>query len=359
MATHPPRVLFVPASGPTGSGEYYRALNLARALRQLAPAFETHVLRARDADLCDDDGLQVHRLDATPARADRAVRDCIAALEPALAVFDGSGRTAQLRAVRRLGGRVAWISNRPGRRRRALARRRLRWIDLHVMLVRDAEHARLGPLERLRAALVPSAAQRFAGAILPPPEPLPEVLDRQLGDDATVFVSGGGGQLAADGTPVPDRFVEAAARFHAATGRPACVVLGPQYRGRPRRTPGVTMIDALPSGQLSTLLARARLVVAGAGNMLGNQVVAAGRPCVMTATGGHDQPARLAEYQRLGAVRATPLSVDALAAAAIELDVDGEARHALVDGLRRLGLQDDTRRVAGWLAEWAGASVAR
>ncbi len=349
MATHPPRVLFIPASGPTGSGEYYRALNLARALRQHAPGLEAHVLRARDADLRDDDGLQVHRLDATPARADRAVRDCIAALRPDLAVFDGSGRTAQLRAVRQLGGRVAWISNRPGRRRRALAWRRLRWIDLHVMLVREPVRARLGPLERVRAALVPSAEHRFAGAVLPPPDPLPDALADRLGDEVAVFVSGGGGQLDADGTPVPERFAEAAARFHAATGRAVCVVLGPQYRGDAPRQPGVTVIDALPTAQLSSLLATARLVVAGAGNMLSNQVVAAGRPCVMTATGGHDQPARLADYARRGAVRAAALSAEALATAAIELDGDAGARRSLVEGMGRLGLRDDTVRVAGWL----------
>ncbi|NKI33567.1 hypothetical protein HFP89_00120 [Wenzhouxiangella sp. XN79A] len=355
MVPSPLRVVFVPASGPTGSGEYYRALNLSRALRRIAPGLETHVLRARSAGVLDDEGLQVHPLDATPARADRAVRERLTALRPALAVFDGSGRTAQLRTVRRLGGRVAWISNRPGRRRRALAWRRLRWIDLHLMLVAEPDRARLGRFERLRAGRVPAAEQRFVGAIAPPAGALPDPLAARIAAQAAVFVSGGGGQVCADGTPVPDLFVAAAARYHAATGRPACVVLGPQYAGTPSAPSGVVLIDALPPEQLGALLAGAGLVVAGAGNMLSNQVVLAGRPCVMTATGGHDQPRRLAAYAARGAVQAAPLSATALADAAIALSEDAAARRALIDGLARLGLRNDTERVAGWLADLAGA----
>lgn len=344
------RVLFVPASGPTGSGEYYRALTLARALRARRPGLETHVLLNRSAEVSSDPGLVAHALSDTPARADREVRALIDELRPALAVFDGSGRSGQLRAVRRAGGRVAWISNRPGRRRRAFWPHRLHWIDLHLMLEPGAKAPGLGPIERLMARLAPGAEQRFASAIAPAPAALPEALQALGRSTPAVFVSGGGGQRAG-GRPVPEVFLEAAGRFRALTGHPTCVVLGPQYRGRATAPPGVELLQALSTEVLAALLKRARLVVAGAGYMLSTQVVLAARPCVMTATGGHDQPVRLARYANAGAVIPTALDAAAITAAAVGLFEDASQAAKLVEGLQGLGLRDDTARVAGWLME--------
>lgn len=362
MDPAPTRVLFVPASGPAGSGEYYRALSLAAALRRIEPTVETHVVRSRQARVDEAAGAIIHELDDTPARAGQAVQALIERLQPALAVFDGSGRTAQLRAVRRYGGRVAWVSNRPSRRRRALAWWRLRWIDLHLLLGAEAERGPLSAWDRWRARRCPSVRHRRARTILPQADeaasPLPETLQALLAEAPAVFVSGGGGHRMADGTPVPEVFLDAAERFHQATGRATLVILGPQYAGRRRPSGGaehgVLVLRALPTGQLGAVLGRAGLIVAGAGNMLSNQVLGAGRPCVMTATGGHDQPARLADYAARGAVRPSVLDADRLAEAAVELHRDSALQRALVDGLAGLGLDDDTERVATWFAELAG-----
>lgn len=362
MTPAPKRVLFVPASGPTGSGEYFRALSLAAALRRIAPTVETHVVRSGLARVDDSSGVILHPLENTPARAGHQMQVLIERLRPALAVFDGSGRAAQLRTVRRLGGRVAWVSNRPSRRRRALAWWRLRWIDLHLLLGAEAARGTLRGWDRWRARRYPAARHRFARAILPAATgravSLPDSIQSLLESAPAVFVSGGGGQHAPDGTPVPDLFASAAERFHQRTGRPALVVLGPQYAGA--RAPesggrsGITILGSLPSEQLGAVLGRAGLIVAGAGNMLSNQVVHAARPCVMTATGGHDQPARLADYAARGAVRPAVLDAEALAEAAAALHEDGALQRALVEGLAALDFEDDTERVATWLAELAG-----
>jgi hypothetical protein len=362
MTPAPKRVLFVPASGPTGSGEYFRALALAAALRRIAPAIETHVVRSGLARIDDSSGVIVHPLEDTPSRAGHEMLALIERLRPTLAVFDGSGRSAQLRAVRRLGGRVAWVSNRPSRRRRALAWWRLRWIDLHLLLGAEAAHASLRGWDRWRARRYPTTRHRFARAILPASNgqavSLPDSIRALLEPSPAVFVSGGGGQRTPDGTPVPDLFATAAERFHQRTGCPALVVLGPQYAGA-RVTEsggqsGVTILRSLPSEQLGVVLGRAGLIVAGAGNMLSNQVVHAARPCVMTATGSHDQPARLADYAARGAVHPAVLEAEALAEAAVALHEDGVLQGALVEGLAALDFEDDTERVANWLAELAG-----
>lgn len=349
MSRSAPRVLFVPASGRSGSGEVYRALALGRALGRIAPDAEIHLLLSREARISVDARVHVHWLDDTPARAGDQALAVIARIQPALAVFDGSGRTRQMAAVKRAGGRVVWISNRPGRRRRAFWPQRMRFIDLHLMIGQPPP--RPGPASRMLARLG-GVALRVARAVALPPGPLPDAIAPIAGARPAVFVAGGGGQLHR-GRPVTESFHDAAERFHAETGLPALVVYGPQHRGALRTGSTVPGIPALPPEALATLLAGALLVVCGAGNMLSNQVLLAGRPCVMTATGGHDQPARLARYAAAGAVLAAPLEVDALAAAAIRLAREAELGDRLIEGMRHMGLVDDSEMVAQSLLELA------
>lgn len=345
---HTDRVLFVPASGPTGSGEYYRAVNLAAALRRLRSDLETHVVVNDRASIRTDEDLVVHRLSDTPARAGREVERCLDALQPGLAVFDGSGRVRQMRTVRRRGGRVAWISDRPGRRRRAFSPRRLRHIDLHVVLDTADPAPQLGRFESILAHAWPRTHHRFASAVAPVPADLPAALQGLAADGPAVFVSGGGGHVV-DGRPVPELFVEAAIRFHRETGVPTCAVLGPQYRGALQATDGIHVVPELSTEQLSRLVESACLLVTGAGTLLSNQVILARRPAVMVATGGHDQPARLARYAALGAVRPARLDVHSMAEAAIDLVRRDGVIEALIEGQSRLGVRDDTDRIAAWL----------
>jgi len=335
-------ILFVPASGASGSGEAHRALALGHALRRIAPEVGIHLLLSRHAQITPDPNVQVHRLDDTPARAGDQALAVIDRLKPALAVFDGSGRTRQMAAVKRAGGQVVWISNRPGRRRRAFWPQRMRLIDLHLMIGQPPP--RPGPAARALARLA-AVELKTARAIAMPPGPLPIALEPMAEREPAVFVAGGGGQVHA-GRPVTEIFHDAAERFEAETGLPALVVYGPLHRGTPRDDSRVPGVPALSPDALAALLARARLVVAGAGNMLSNQALLAGRPCVMTATGGHDQPARLARYAAADAVLPAVLDADALAADAIRLARQPELSKRLMDGIRRLGLVDDTETVA-------------
>ncbi|GAB4173978.1 MAG: hypothetical protein Kow0020_09350 [Wenzhouxiangellaceae bacterium] len=341
-----PRALFVPASGASGSGEVYRALAIAQALRRIAPAVETHLLLSHQAQIEPDSHVRVHRLTDTPARAGDEVLAVIDRLHPALAVFDGSGRTRQMAAVRQRGGRVVWISNRPGRRRRAFWPQRMRHIDLHLMVGHPPP--RLGPFSRTLAR-IGGVQLTTARAIATPPGPLVAEIARIAEREPAVFVAGGGGQRQA-GRPVTEIFHDAAERFHQQTGCPAVVIYGPLHPGTPRTHSIVPSLPALPPAALAALLARASLVVSGAGNMLSNQVLLARKPCVMTATGGHDQPTRLARYAEIGAVLAAPLDAEALASGAIRLNRDAALREQLIQGMDRLGLVDDTAKVARILA---------
>ncbi|MDT8450484.1 MAG: hypothetical protein RQ847_09990 [Wenzhouxiangellaceae bacterium] len=355
MPPSAPRILFVPASGPSGSGEVFRALALAHALRRIDPESELHLLISRQARIAHDPVAHHHLLDDTPARAGDQAKAVIERLDPALAIFDGSGRTRQLGAVRRRGGRVVWVSNRPGRRRRAFWPQRMRFIDVHVMVGQPFPH--IGRLARA-LAYMHRVELITAGAITMPPGTLPPDLAEAVRLRPAVFVAGGGGQVHA-GRPVTEILHDAAERFQAETGRPAWVVYGPQHRGTPRPDSAVRTIPALPSETLAALLERAELVVVGAGNMLSNQALLAGRPCVMTATGGHDQPARLKRLAAAGAVVEAALDAGTLADAAIRLAQDRNRRKRLMEGVQRLALSDDTARVARMLSALAASRAIR
>src|SRR6476620_8075684 len=65
----PPRVLFVPVSGPHGAGELMRCLIVARELRRAEPRIESHFLVSRDAVFRDSVDFAVHDCDDSPTRS--------------------------------------------------------------------------------------------------------------------------------------------------------------------------------------------------------------------------------------------------------------------------------------------------
>ena len=337
------RVLFAPASGPVGTGEYYRCLCLARALIRREPSVEIHILLDRHARVTRDPAMIYHLLDATPARQRSRVETLIGQIRPALAVFDSTGRNVHFRKVKRFGGRNVWISNRPRKRAKGFRPRLMRWLDLHLMVDADHDRPHLGLIERLACRWFPDVGVEFVSAIVA--EPTPGDNDRESSRSApAVFVSGGGGYRF-NGKPVPEIFLQAAVTYQRQSQRPVVVVLGPQYEGSVPAVADVTVIPQLPTESLGALLNSAGLIVAGAGNMLCAQVLLAARPCVMTAVGGTDQPTRLAHYAKAGAVIAAVLDADALAEAALEIERDEALAAELTRAAAAIGLQNNTTRI--------------
>lgn len=339
------RVLFAPASGPGGSGEYYRCLALARAMADERPDTQIDFLLQRDARVERDERFTVHELSATPARAGEEVIRLIERLRPALAVFDCTGRVAQFRAAQRIGCRVAWISNRPRKRLKGFRPRQMRWTDLHVIVDSLSPEPRLRWYERAALKLFPRVDVELVRAIVPRPDAAalePWLAELGTERDFAVFVAGGGGYIRG-GRPVPEIFLDAARRFRRQSGLPTVALMGPQYRGEVAADAEVCVIASLPTAVLGALLGRARLAVIGAGNMLSEQALAAGVPLVITAVGGRDQPRRVARLGRAGRARAAQLDPTSLCEAAVAVLREGEAGTARGEEATEPG---QTQRVA-------------
>lgn len=343
-----PRILFAPASGPAGSGEYYRCLALARAMADRAPAARIDFLLSRKAGVERDQRFGYHEIPDTPARASGEALRVIEMLRPNLAVFDCTGRVRQFRALKKAGARVVWISDRPHKRLKGFRPRQLRWTDLHLVVevsgrlprLKWFERALLAAIGRCRAEAVPGiVAEPDRAALAPWQETLP-----QPGRPCAVFVAGGGGYVD-KGRPVPEILVDAAERLIDSADVEAVVVLGPQYRGALREHEHVRLIDSLPTAALGALLADARLAVTGAGSMLSAQVMAAGVAALMFPAGGNDQAKRIRDLARAGLVEGAPLEPEELAGRARMLLDSPERAARLVARQRALGVAGVTGRV--------------
>lgn len=349
-----PSALFVPVSGPGGSGEYYRCLALARALADRRPDITIHFLVRAGVALEGDERFHYHELEASPTRDTAGVVAVLDAVRPGLVLFDSAGRVAQFRRARRLGARVVWLSDRPNKRRKGFRWRMLGHLDLHLMGAPGRLDPALSRLERFKLRFFPRLATRFFSGIAPPPDGgRQRILHRALGleDKGYVIFAPGGGGYFQRGRPVPEILLEAAARVRTATGLECVMVMGPQYRGGVREHESVRVVSDLPTVDLTQLLHGARLAVIGAGSMMTAQTLSIGTPAVMVPAGGDDQPSRIADFSRRGLVTASPLTADDITHAAAGLANDPERRQKQVEAVRRAGIRNDVGEVAEVLYE--------
>lgn len=346
-------ILFVPASGPSGSGEYYRCLTLARMLQRKRPQAKIAFLLHRDAGVELDDRFVYHAVADTPARAVGAVSALLEKLRPGLVVFDSTGRVRHMRQARRQGAAVVWISTRPGKRFKAFRPHHMRQLDLHLV-IDTSSNRRLRLHEKLLGLFSPRTRVQLVGGIvdLPDRQLLSEKLEQSAGADRpyAVFVAGGGGYMC-QGRPVPDILVDAAARLARHSPVESIVVTGPQYRGSITSHPEVRIIDSLPTAALGALLGNAQIAVTGAGTMLAAQVLSASVPAVMVPAGGHDQPRRIRCFMRSGLVHSAPLQPDKIFERAKNLLESQETRRAMISRQRRHGLSTATLKAADCLLQ--------
>jgi hypothetical protein len=107
-----PRILFVPVSGAFGMGEYARSLSIARGCIEQWPEAQLHFVVSRQAPYAGSVPFPATLLDSSPTFHSKAVIELMETFQPTVVVFDNAGRTAQLRAARRRGARVVYISPR-------------------------------------------------------------------------------------------------------------------------------------------------------------------------------------------------------------------------------------------------------
>jgi hypothetical protein len=328
-------------SGPYGMGEYARCAAIARAVTQKWPHAAIHFVLSRAAPYAAGAPFPTTLLASSPTFHSAAVIELMQTWRPQVVLFDNAGRTAQLKAARRLGARIVYISARRRQRGKAFRMRWMRLIDEHWIAYPEFIAGELTFLERLKLKLLRRPVVRYLDVILAraPTLDAAAILSRAgcvAGNYVLVIPGGGTGHPGAEA---------AVGEFWAAAGSlaargPVTVFVGPADVAAADASPHASLraVGALPQADLGLLMRGARLIVANGGSTL-LQAIACGAACVAVPI-AHDQAERVRRCVDRGVAVASPLEAARMAEIAAALWDDEPARAALAQRAAGLALAD-------------------
>jgi glycosyltransferase involved in cell wall biosynthesis len=341
-----PRILFVPVSGTYGMGEYARSLAIARAASRRWPGAAIHFVLSREAPYAADAPFRATLLSSSPTFHSAAVIELLEEWRPDIVIFDNAGRTAQLRAARRLGARVVYISARRRQRRKAFRWHWMRLIDEHWIAYPEFIAGRLGFFEKLKLRTVGRPLVRYLDVIFSRGDPAQRaaILSRAgCGAGSFVLVVPGGGTGHPGAADAVGQFM-AAARALAERGA-ATVYVGPTGAGAGGagaidavHHPNLHLLGPLPQADLAELMRSARLIVANGGSTL-LQAIACGNACIAVPI-AKDQIERARRCVAAGVAEAATLDAASIVQAADRLLQNEPQRAALAERAAHLKLAD-------------------
>lgn len=322
-------------------GEYARSLAIARAASRRWQGAAIHFVLSRWAPYAADAPFPATSLASSPTFHSAAVIELFQQWRPDVVVFDNAGRTAQLRAARRLGARVVYISARRRQRHKAFRWRWMQLIDEHWIAYPEFIAGPLRFFEKLKLKMAGRPVVRYLDVILSRPDPARRgaILSRAgCGAGTFVLVVPGGGT----GHPGADKAVDqfmAAARALAARGV-ATIYVGPAAAGAidAVHEPNWHHLGPLPQPDLAELMISARLIIANGGSTL-LQAIACGNACIAVPI-AKDQFERTRRCVAAGVAVAATLDAASIVQAADRLLHDEPQRAALAERAARLGLAD-------------------
>ena len=363
MSESAPRLLFVPVSGKFGTGEYSRSLAIAQGAASQWPGAALLFILSREAPYAATAPVPTELLDSSPTFHTGAVVDIIERWRPDVVIFDNAGRTAQLRAAKRAGARVVYISSRPRQRHKAFRLRWMRILDEHWIAYPRFIAGELQRMERLKLKFMHRPEVRFLDVILARPassgggESQQSVLARlgvEVGEYVLVVPGGGTGHPGAK--DAVGEFLEAAGALAGAGVSVVFVGRGGGLGGAGAGIAGLARdagvardagaadgerlrrVDSLPQSELAELMRGAQLVLVNGGSTL-LQAIACGKACVAVPIAG-DQPERIRRCVSAGVAVAAPLESQTMVRAAQELLGDDSRLNALAGRAIALGLAD-------------------
>lgn len=336
-----PRILFVPVSGTYGMGEYARCLAIALAASRRWQDAALQFVLSREAPYAAGAPFPATLLSSSPTFHSAAVIELLETWRPDVVIFDNAGRTAQLRAARRLGAGVVYVSARRRQRSKAFRRRWMRLIDEHWIAYPEFIAGRMTFLEKLKLRMTGRPIVRYLDVILPRADlGRRRAILARAGCGAGTFVlivpGGGTGHPGAD--DAVGHFMAAALAL-AARGV-ATVYVGPLdgVTIAALRQPNWHPLGPMPQADLAELMRSARLVVTNGGSTL-LQAIGCGNACVAVPI-AKDQLERARRCVAAGVAAAATLDAADMVQAAQRLLENEPQRAALAERAAHLELAD-------------------
>lgn len=337
--TAAPSLLFLPVSGPGGSGELYRCLALARAAQRRWGAPRIHFILNRRARYAGEFPFDATLIDTSPTYSLREVTSCMERLRPDAAIFDNAGGLNHFRAARRIGARVVFISSRFKPRWKGFQPRRMRVVDQHWVVHPEFLGAGLSWREIMMRRLVPRHETVTLPAVFEPPEPARgQALLARFGvrpREYIVLCPGGSGKFEGQRDAVA---VFRAAAAQLATRCQQRVALVGAAVENAAADAGVLTVPPLPNGELMDLISSAAIAVINGGSLLG-QTLALGCAAVAAPIAA-DQWSRIYTCARRGLIVASELTAESIAENTAQLAADAGRRDAIRAAVARLGLRN-------------------
>lgn len=322
-------------------GEYARSLAIARAASRRWHGAAIHFALSRQAPYAADAPFPATLLASSPTFNSSAVIALLRHWRPDVVIFDNTGRTAQLRAARRFGACVVYISARRRQRRKAFRWRWMQLIDEHWIAYPEFIAGPLKFFERLKLKMLGRPIVRYLDVILSRADPAQrsDILSRTGCDVGTfVLVVPGGGTGHPGVLDAVGHFM-AASRILAASGVPT-VFVGPADADEndPAGEANLHRLGPLPQQELAELMHAARLIITNGGSTL-LQAIACGNACVAVPI-AKDQAERTRHCVAAGVAVTATLDAPSMVRAAESLLQSEPQRAALAARAARLGLAD-------------------
>ncbi|WP_372760181.1 glycosyltransferase family 1 protein [Pseudoalteromonas sp.] len=310
------RLLFIPVSSPAGIGEYMRSLLLAQTLyTELADKLDIHFILNQHTAYTDTCPFDTTLLEHSATKENKKVTAVIESLKPDVVVFDCAGRAAQMKAAKKVGAKVVFISQHAKKRAKGLKLNRTGLIDLHWVVQPEYCIEPLSWLETAKLALFPLAPPINVGAFVAFPTQVQQkhILNKlNLKSKGYFIVSAGSGGHIIEGANCADIYYEAALKISQRTGLQGVVVFGSNYNRELPKTDTLLCLSNQTSGDFLALLSEAKVAVLSAGDTL-LQAIALHTPTVACAI-SKDQNTRLERCAMTQVVVKSELAVDAIAA---------------------------------------------
>lgn len=346
-----PRLLFVPASGAQGAGEYYRCIAIARAALAHWPAADIRFIVNTEARYAASSPFRTVLVQGSPTYNNVAVNGAVSEFRPNVVVFDSAGRVAQFAHARRAGASTVYVSSRFKTRWKGFRLRRMRVMDQHWLAWPRFVEGDLSRWERLKLRLMGRPEIVFLDPVHDRPDAgRAAALRRRLGIGEAPYLlfSAGGGGYSRSGAPAPEIFAGAAIEVQRASGMQAVWVKGPNYDGTAFDASGLVALGALRSDEMIDVLAGARIAIVNGGSLL-LQALALRVPTIAAPIAG-DQPARIAACERQGIAVGTSLEAAALAQTTLALLGDEARQQQLRARMQALNLVNGAEQAAEAIA---------
>jgi predicted glycosyltransferase len=358
-ADRPRRYLFAPVSGPGGAGELMRCLIIARELAKAEPSADIRFLVSRIAVFRDAVDFPVIDCDASPTNSTPQVLAAIESFRPDVMVFDNAGRTAQLRAARRIGARLVFSSRAPKLRWKAFRVKWMRLLSEHWIVFPSFVTGGLTWIERRKMLLFPDYVVRRLDTLFPPSDPTERhAYLASIGLEPgsyVVFVPGGRSEGQRIAEPA-EHFIAAARRFAEKTGYRSVVLTGRKSVAASAAA-NPLLLPRVGPDEVQHLLADANFVVSNGGTTMVH-TLAHGRPLIAVPLAG-DQDLRIRRAAKLEIAVSAPPEADVIAQAAVALLGDPARREAMPKRIAELGINNGVHEAVAALQALAVREAVR